>query len=123
MIWPVRHLSTLTFACILMAPNSALADDKPSATPSFSTPAVTEEFLRHLDNDQLHLLRQAIKTCRRVGKAMRSARNSCVTTTTDNEVAHVGNPDLVAFHDGLPATERYNRHRSPTVWHAWLSQH
>ena len=122
MIWPVRHLCTLTFACVLMATNGALADDKRSAMPSFTTPTVTEEFLRDLNHDQLRLLRRATKNCRSIGRAMRAERNPCVTTATDKAVADKGDPDLLAFHRALPVTERYDENRSSNVWRVWLTR-
>jgi hypothetical protein len=121
----MRALALATLAAIAFAAPAA-ARPEPPPPPTFAGP-VTEDFLRQLDNDQLRLLRRAIRGCPSasagVGKAIRPERDPCVIASTDKAVADTGNPDLQAFHSALPETERYDENRSSTVWRVWLRSH
>lgn len=108
----------LAFAAIVSLMGVAFADDP--APPTFSANPVTEEFLRNLDSEQLRMLRLAIKGCPSAGKAMRSERDPCVRTSTDRAVAASGNADLVAFHNGMRETDRYDENRTWAAWHGFL---
>lgn len=86
--------------------------------PTFSqTP--NEAFLRQLDTEQLHLLRDVIRGCQGAAP-LRDDASPCVMMRTDEAVAKSGNPDLEVFHKALPMSERYDVTRSATVWQAWL---
>lgn len=89
--------------------------------PRFSQPP-TEEYLRQLDNDQLRLLRRSIQGCPSVttGRAViKPERDPCVTSTTDKAVFDSGNADLLAFHEGLRRSDRYDEHRTSAAWMNW----
>ena len=89
--------------------------------PSFSQPP-TEEYLRQLDNDQLRIVRRAIQGCpsSTTGRAViRPERNPCVMSSTDRAVAESGNEDLIAFHQGLKPSDRYDENRTGAAWMNW----
>ncbi|MFM9862590.1 MAG: hypothetical protein ACKVRO_03185 [Micropepsaceae bacterium] len=99
---------------------AALADQLPR--PMFDQD-MNEQSLRELDNDQLRLLRRAIRGCAgsAAGVAIRAKRNPCVTASTDRAVEDSGSDDLASFHFALPENQRYDENRSSTVWRTWLT--
>ncbi|NOT39966.1 MAG: hypothetical protein HOP13_05690 [Alphaproteobacteria bacterium] len=99
---------------------AALADQLPR--PAFDQD-MNEQSLRELDNDQLRLLRRAIRGCAgSTGSvAIRAKRSPCVIASTDSAVEDSGNDDLASFHFALPESQRYDENRSSTVWRAWLT--
>lgn len=111
-------MRTLLLASIAVLAFAHLAHAQ-GGPPSFTQTPVTEEFLRQLDNEQLRLLRLALRGCAKPG-ALRADGDPCVTLRTDEAVTQSGNPDLEAFHKALPASDRYDETRSSTIWRAWL---
>jgi hypothetical protein len=99
---------------------TAVADQVPR--PAFDRP-MTEQSLRELDNDQLRLLRRAIRGCAGStgGVAIRAKRSPCVIASTDRAVEDSRSEDLESFHYALPESQRYDESRSSTVWRAWLT--
>lgn len=85
--------------------------------------SMTEQSLRELDNDQLRLLRRAIRGCAGStgGVAIRAKRSPCVIASTDRAVEDSRREDLQSFHYALPESQRYDESRSSTVWRAWLT--
>lgn len=112
------RMMLIAFASVVLIASIALADDPP--VPAFATAPVSEELLRQLDNEQLRLLRRAIRGCPSAGKAIRSERDPCVTMGTDRAVADSGNADLVAFHNALRQSDRYDETRTSAAWHRWV---
>ncbi len=110
-------LSSVAFFGVASA---AVADQIPR--PEFDR-VMTEQSLRELDNDQLRLLRRAIRGC--AGSAgsvaIRAKRSPCVIASTDRAVEDSGSDDLESFHFALPQSQRYDENRSSTVWRAWLT--
>lgn len=94
--------------------------------PPILTKPLTEENLRALNDTQLRLLRRTIQGCKAMRtpatKAIRDERDPCVIAGTDKAVADEKDPDLKAFHEALPDTDRYDENRSTTVWMAWVQK-
>jgi hypothetical protein len=114
------RLLILATAAALAIATPALAQ-APLAPPTFSAPP-TEEFLRQLDNEQLRIVRRAVRGCpsNNLGaKSIKSERDPCVIGSTDKAVADSGDPDLQAFHRALRDSERYDENRPSTVWMGW----
>lgn len=99
---------------------AAVADQLPR--PAFDQ-NMTEQSLRELDNDQLRLLRRAIRGCAASagGVAIRAKRSPCVIASTDRAVEDSRSDDLESFHFALPESQRYDENRTSTVWRAWLT--
>lgn len=110
----------LTSVSIGIFAAAAAADQLPH--PAFDR-NMTEQSLRELDNDQLRLLRRAIRGCAASagGVAIRAKRSPCVIASTDSAVEGSRNDDLASFHFALPESQRYDENRSSTVWRAWLT--
>jgi hypothetical protein len=102
---------------------STVAQSSPA--PTFSQPA-TEAYMNQLDTDQLRIVRRAVQGCPSTGlgggRSIRPERNPCVISSTDRAVADSGNPDLETFHQALPASDRYDEHRSTNAWRVWLTK-
>ena len=110
--------SFATAAILALAP---FVHAQVGALPAFTQTPVTEDYLRQLNNDQLRILRRALRGCPRIAR-MRAERDPCVTSTTDRAIAESGNQDLLTFHNALPTTDRYDETRSTVVWRAWLQK-
>lgn len=92
--------------------------------PAFSRPP-TEEYLRKLDTEQLRMVRRAMQQCPSTvaGRTIvRPERDPCVTQSTDRAVAESGDEDLMAFHEGLRPTDRYDENRTSAAWMVWRTK-
>lgn len=110
-------------ALIILVASSIIVSAAPPP-PVLSKP-LTEATLRELNEVQLRLLRQTIQACRVArpplkGKVMPDERDPCVIAGTDRAIADKNDPDLKAFHEALPVTERYDENRPTTVWMKWV---
>jgi len=79
-----------------------------------------EASLRELDNRQLRIVRRAGAQCWHSGEGgfrSPSARSrGCVISTTESAMRSSDSPALLAFHQALPFSVRYNENRPAYYW-------
>jgi hypothetical protein len=108
----------------LLVSDIAFAESRRSAqTPVFNTPIITRDFLREMDWKQRGFLRRAIELCRIVGWPTRAELDFCVIVTSDKAIENTQSMNLIAFHNALPATARYDLQRSWSAWYPWVMEY
>ena len=93
------NLSLLASIGALLAAGDAACG--PAPTPRFSTPVVTEDFLRDLDLEQLRSCVARSEAARLSAGRLKNERDPCVTMATDKAIADTKNADLITFHEDL----------------------
>src|SRR5262245_54333640 len=122
MLRTIKLALAVAIATVLVADIAFAESRRSGRTPVFNTPIITGDFLRATDWKQRGFVRRAIQMCRVVGWPTRAEFDFCVVVTSDKAIEDTHSMNLIAFHNALPATSRYDLQRSWTVWYPWVME-
>lgn len=120
---PIKPALAIAIAAVLVADIAFAESRRSGQTPVFNTPVITRDFLRELDWKQRGFVRRATEMCRIVGWPMRAELDFCVVVTSDKAIEDTQSMNLIAFHNALPATARYDLQRGWSAWYPWVMEY